>query len=86
MKNCLNLYAAKYPKAMMRLEKYQEALRVFYDFPAEHWGHLRSSNSIESVFATMRLRTTRSKNCGRRSMTLEVLLTLMETDQKQWYR
>ena len=71
---------------MRCLEKDKEALLVFYDFPAEHWGHLRTSNPIESVFATMRLRTTKSKNCGSRVTTLAMVLKLMETAQKRWQR
>jgi transposase-like protein len=61
-------------------------LLTFYDFPAEHRGHLRTSNPIESVFATVRLRTTKSKNCGSRATTLAMVLTLMETAQKRWHR
>jgi len=86
MKNCVELYEVKYPKAMRCLEKDKEALLVFYDFPAEHWGHLRTSNPIESVFATVRLRTTKSKNCGSRATTLAMVLKLMETAQKRWHR
>ena len=76
----------KYPKATKCLEKDREALLTFYDFPAEHWGHLRTSNPIESVFATVRLRTTKSKNCGSRATTLAMVLKLMETAQKRWHR
>ena len=86
MTNCVKLFEAKYPKAMRCLEKDREALLVFYDFPAEHWGHLRTSNPIESVFATVRLRTTKSKNCGSRVTTLAMVLKLMETAQKRWHR
>ena len=60
MTDCVKLFEAKYPKAITCLEKDKEALLVFYDFPAEHLGHLRTSNPIESVFATVRLRTTKS--------------------------
>jgi|TARA_B110000091_G_C13762332_1_gene452741 putative transposase len=84
--NCIELFEAKYPKAMKCLVKDREALLVFYDFPAEHWGHLRTSNPIESVFATVRLRTTKSKNCGSRATTLAMVLKLMETAQKRWHR
>ena len=55
MTNCVKLFEAKNPKAMKCLEKDREYLLVFYDFPAEHWGHLRTSNPIESVFATVLL-------------------------------
>ena len=60
-------YAPKYDRAVAGLVKDREALLAFYDFPAEHWGHLRSSNPIESVFATVRHRTMRTKDlCPRR--------------------
>ena len=86
MDNCIELFEAKYPKAMECLGKDREALLVFYDYPAEHWGHLRTSNPIESVFATVRLRTTKSKNCGSRTTTLAMVLKLMQTAQKRWHR
>jgi transposase-like protein len=54
-------YGAKYPRAAACLTKGREALLVFYGFPAEHWDHLRSSNPIERVFATVRHRTVRTK-------------------------
>ena len=54
-------YQAKYPKAVDCLTKDREALLTFFDFPAEHWDHLRTSNPIESVFATVRHRTVRTK-------------------------
>jgi putative transposase len=59
-------YQAKYPKATECLEKDQEWLFTFYDFPAQHWSHLRTTNPIESTFATVRLRTQRTKGCGSR--------------------
>jgi len=86
MNNCIARYEVKYPKATKCLEKDRKALLTFYDFPAEHWGHLRTSNPIESVFATVRLRTTKSKNCGSRATTLAMVLKLMETAQKRWRR
>jgi putative transposase len=86
LNNCVKLFEAKYPKAMRCLEKNREVLLVFYDFPAEHWGHLRTSNPIKSVFATVHLRTTKSKKCGSRATTLAMVLKLMETAQKRWHR
>lgn len=62
----LKRFDAKYPKAMERLHKDREPLLAFYDFPAEHWVHIRTTNPIESTFATVRLRTRRSRNCGSR--------------------
>lgn len=86
MDNCIERYQAKYPKATNCLEKDREALLAFYDFPAEHWAHLRTSNPIESVFATVRLRTSKSKNCGSRITTLSMVLKLMQTAQRRWQR
>ncbi len=62
----LRTYEAKYPKAIECLKKDREVLLAFYDFPAEHWIHLRTTNPIETTFATVRLRTTRTKGSGSR--------------------
>src|ERR1700756_857057 len=62
----ISSYQAKYPKATECLEKDKEWLFSFYDFPAQHWPHLRTTNPIESTFATVRLRTHRTKGCGSR--------------------
>jgi len=56
-------YQAKYPKATACLEKNREALLCFYDFPAEHWMHIRTTNPVESAFATIRHRTRQSRGC-----------------------
>jgi putative transposase len=56
-------YGAKYPKATDKLVKDRDVLLTFFAFPAEHWVHLRTTNPIESTFATVRHRTTRTKNC-----------------------
>ena len=82
--NALECYGAKYPKAMECLNKDREELLAFYDFPAEHWIHIRTTNPIESTFATVRLRTKRSKNCGSRETTLAMVYKLMESAQKKW--
>lgn len=84
--HCLVRFSAKYPKAMTCLEKDRDSLLAFYDFPAENWQHIRTTNPIESVFATVRLRTTRSKNCGSRNTTLAMAFKLIETAQKRWQR
>lgn len=84
--SCIRKYEAKYPKAMECLKKDRDRMLTFYDFPAEHWGHIRTSNPIESVFATVRLRTTRTKNCGSRITTLAMAFKLMLTAQKRWHR
>ena len=82
--NALECYDAKYPKAMQCLRKDREELLAFYDFPAEHWVHIRTTNSIESTFATVRLRSKRCKNCGSRDTTLAMVYKLMESAQKKW--
>lgn len=82
--NTLECYAAKYPKAMECLRKDRQELLAFYDFPAEHWVHIRTTNPIESTFATVRLRSKRSKNCGSRDTTLAMVYKLMESAQKKW--
>ena len=83
---CVKQYETKYPKAMECLSKDRDKLLAFYDFPAEHWGHLRTTNPIESVFATVRLRTTKTKSCGSRTTTLAMAFKLMESAQKRWHR
>ncbi len=60
----VSLYGAKYPRAVECLVKDKEALFAFYDFPAEHWQHLRTTNPIESTFATVRHRTRQTRGCG----------------------
>ena len=77
-------FQAKYEKAMECLAKDREELLAFYDFPAEHWVHIRTSNPIESTFATVRLRTKRTRNCGSRSTTLAMVYRLMLSAQKRW--
>lgn len=84
--NCLARFEAKYPRAMECLAKDKESLLAFYDFPAEHWVHLRTTNPIESIFATVRLRTGKTKNCGSRKTTLTMAYKLMVTAQKRWRR
>ena len=82
----LKTYGAKYPKATDKLAKDREALLAFYDFPAEHWIHLRTTNPIESTFATVRHRTTRTKNCVTRSTFLGLAFKLVQEAQKSWRR
>lgn len=76
----------KYPKATEKLEKDREALLAFYAFPAEHWIHLRTTNPIESTFATVRHRTTRTKNCVSRSTFLGLAFKLVQEAEKSWRR
>jgi transposase-like protein len=77
-------WEAKYAKATECLAKDREALLVFYDFPALHWIHLRTTNPIESTFATVRLRTSRTKGSGSRSACLTMVFKLMESASKKW--
>jgi len=83
---CVKRFEAKYPGAMECLVKDKASLLAFYDFPAVHWQHIRTTNPIESVFATVRLRTTKTKNCGSRKTTLAMAWKLMTTAQKKWRR
>jgi transposase-like protein len=77
-------YQAKYPKAVECLLKDKEELFAFYDFPAEHWAHLRTTNPIESTFATVRLRTAKTKGCGSRQACLTMVFKLAQSAEKGW--
>ena len=77
-------YQVKYDKAAECLEKDREALLAFYNFPAEHWKHLRTTNPIESTFATVRHRTTRSKGCLSNKTALALVFKLVDGAQKTW--
>jgi transposase-like protein len=79
-------YQTKYPKAVECLLRDREELLAFYDFPAEHWQHLRTSNPIESTFATVQLRTYRTKGPGSRDAGLAMVFKLAEQAQKRWRR
>ncbi len=79
-------FEAKYPRAMECLAKDREELLAFYDYPAEHWVHIRTTNPIESTFATVRLRSKRSRNCGSRATTLAMVFKLLQSAQKRWKR
>ena len=76
----------KYEKAAECLAKDRDALLAFYDFPAEHWKHLRTTNPIESTFATVRHRTIRSKGCLSNKTALAMVFKLVEAAQKSWRR
>jgi transposase-like protein len=82
----LKRFEAKYPQAMDCLRKDRDALLAFYDYPAEHWVHIRTTNPIESTFATVRLRTKRSRNCAARDTTLAMVFKLLQSAQKRWKR
>lgn len=77
-------YQAKYPKAVEKLTRDRDSLLAFYDFPAEHWQHLRTTNPIESTFATVRHRTTRTRNCVSRPTFLGLAFKLIEEAEKSW--
>jgi len=79
-------YEAKYPGAAACLAKDRESLLAFYDFPAEHWLHIRTTNAIESTFATVRLRTDKTKGSGSRVACLTMVFKLMESASKKWRR
>ena len=79
-------YGPKYDKAVDCLTKDRDTLLAFYDFPAEHWKHLRTTNPIESTFATVRHRTIRSKGCLSNKTALAMVFKLVEGAQKSWRR
>ena len=79
-------YQVKYEKAAECLNKDRDVLLTFYDFPAEHWKHLRTTNPIESTFATVRHRTVRSKGCLSNRTALAMVFKLVEAAQKSWRR
>ena len=79
-------YELKYEKAAECLQKDRDALLTFYDFPAEHWKHLRTTNPIESTFATVRHRTIRAKGCLSNRTALAMVFKLIEGAQKSWRR
>lgn len=80
----LKTYQSKYPKACECLEKDREQLLAFYDFPAEHWIHIRTSNPIESTFATVRLRTAKTRGCVSRTTILTMVFKLGLSAEKGW--
>jgi putative transposase len=79
-------FGAKYPKAVTTLEKDADVLLTFFDFPAEHWKHLRTSNVIESPFATVRLRQRVTKGAGSRTKGLLMAYKLLDMAQARWRR
>ncbi len=79
-------YEAKYPKANNCLKKDRDELLAFYDFPAEHWQHVRTTNPIESTFATARLRHRHTKGSGSRVACLAMVFKLAEAAEKKWRR
>jgi transposase-like protein len=82
----LEKYEAKYPQASECLKKDRDVLLTFYDFPAEHWSHLRTTNPIESTFATIRLRHRKTKGSGTRRASLAMMFKLAQSASKRWRR
>ncbi len=82
----ISTYSAKYQKAMECLEKDKDEMLAFYDFPAMHWQHIRTSNPIESTFATVRLRTAKTRGCVARHTILSMVYKLGQSAQKRWRR
>lgn len=82
----LKTYRAKYPKATECLEKDRDVLLTFYDFPAEHWQSIRSTNPIESTFATVRLRTDKTRGALANSTVSPFVFKLIQSAQKRWHR
>jgi transposase-like protein len=77
-------YEAKYPKASECLRKDRDVLLTFYDFPAEHWQHIRTTNPIESTFGTVRLRTAKTRGCVSRTGMLAMVFKLLKTAEQKW--
>ncbi|WP_256223734.1 transposase [Streptomyces sp. ok210] len=77
-------YGAKFPKAVKKITDDEDELLAFYDFPAEHWIHLRTTNPIESTFATVRLRAKVTKGAGSRAAALAMVFKLVESAQTPW--
>ena len=83
---CIERFNKKYPGAMACLEKSREELLTFYDFPAEHWVSIRTTNPIESTFATVRLRTDKKRNCVSTNTILAMVFKLFKSAEKSWYK
>jgi putative transposase len=82
----IKTYQAKYPEATDCLDKDRDVLLRFYDFPAEHWKHIRSTNPIESTFATVRLRTDKTRGAVSKGTILPLVFKLVQSAQKRWLR
>ena len=84
IKTFAQLYGAKFPKAVKKITDDEDELLAFYDFPAEHWIHLRTTNPIESTLATVRLRTKVTRGAGSRTAALAMVFKLVESAQQRW--
>ena len=79
-------YGARYPKAVETLTKDQDQLLTFFDFPAQHWIHLRTTNPVESPFATVKARTKKTKGAGSRNAGLAMAFKLLLSAEERWRR
>jgi transposase-like protein len=79
-------FEARYPRAVDCLRNNRERLMTFYNYPAEHWCHLRSTNPVESTFATVRLRTHKTKGCGNVTATLTMVFKLLQSAEQRWQK
>jgi len=77
-------YGAKFPKAVAKITEDRDELLAFYDFPAEHWIHLRTTNPIESTFSTVKLRTKVTRGAGSPAAALAMVFKLVESAQTRW--
>lgn len=77
-------YGAKFPKSVAKVVDDEDVMLAFYDYPAEHWIHLRTTNPIESTFSTVRLRTKVTRGAGSRSTALAMTFKLIESAQERW--
>ena len=84
IRSFVEIYQAKYPKAVAKIVDDRAALLAFYDFPAEHWIHLKTTNPIESTFSTVRLRTRVTKGPGSRAAGLAMAFKLLQAAQDRW--
>jgi putative transposase len=82
----ISVYKDKYPKATECLQKDRDVLLTFYDFPAEHWRHIRTTNPIESTFSTVRLRTAKARSCFSSKTVVTMAFKLCQCAQKRWQR
>ena len=80
----IEIYEAKYPKTAGCLKKDRDALLTFYDFPAEHWRHIRPTNPIESTFSTAKLRTAKVRICFSSTTVVTMAFKLCQSAQKRW--
>jgi putative transposase len=80
----IEAYGVKYDRAVGKLTKNRDVLLSFYDFPAEHWKHIRTTNPIESTFATVRHRTKKTKGCLSRNTALAMTFKLMMSAKTKW--